>query len=102
MYTTLEWRRHWRAVQAQKLGLPTVLWSGPFGLGNVPHTEEIHVVTFDPFPTSTYTVDQVAQAHRDYLDYLQRCFESKKAECGAGHKRLEFIGKSQPPIRAKL
>ena len=24
------------------------------------------------------------------------------AECGAGHKRLEFIGKSVPPRRAKL
>ena len=91
------------APQAQKLGLPTVMWTGPYGWGNVPFTEDIHVVTFDPFPTSQYTVEQTAIAHRDYLTYLQQCFESKKVECGAGHKRLEFIGKDQPPkMRARL
>ena len=103
MYKTLEWQRHWRAVQAQALGLPTVLWAGPFLLGNVPYTEKITVVTFDPFPTSQYTVDQLEQAHADYCDYLKRCFDEHKASCGAGHKRLEFIGKSVPPqLVAKL
>ena len=103
MYKTLEWQRHWRAVQAQALGLPTVLWAGPFLLGNVPYTEKITVVTFDPFPTSQYTVDQLEQAHADYCDYLKRCFDEHKASCGAGNKRLEFIGKSVPPqLVAKL
>ena len=103
MYVTLEWQRHWRAIKAQALGLPTVLWTGPFLLGNVPFTENITVVTFDPFPTSQYTVDQTAKAHADYMDYLKRCFDSRKAECGAGHKRLEFIGKNQRPAsRSKL
>ena len=103
MYATLDWRRHQRAVKAQASGLPTVLWSGCVPLSNVPFTEELHVVTFDPFPTSQYTQDQVAQAHTDYLDYLKRCFDSRKAECGAAHKRLEFIGKSKPPMpRSRL
>ena len=97
MYATWSWRRHWRAVKAQAWGIPTVLWCGPFLLGNVPFTEDITVVTFDPFPASQYTLDQVAQAHADYMEYLTQCFESKKHECGAGHKRLEFIGKSKPP-----
>lgn len=134
MYTTLGWQRHWRAVKAQAWGLPTVLWSGPYGLGNVPFTEDITVVTFDPFPASSYTLDQAVQAHADYMDYLKRvrcnilepqprsqrlhahspvprlaltpqCFDSKKEEVGHGHKRLEFIGKAQPPApvpRSKL
>jgi hypothetical protein len=103
---TLDWQRHRRAVHAQALGLPTVMWWGPFGLGNSPFTEQITVVTFDPFPTSRYTVEQTALAHADYLTYLRECFDSRKAECGAGHKRLEFIGKAQKPVseqpRAKL
>ena len=66
-------------------------------MANVPFTEEIRTVTFDPFPTSSYTVEQTAQAHADYMVYLKRCFDSRKAECGAGHKELEFIGKSVPP-----
>lgn len=79
------------------------MWSGTVPLSNVPLTEELHVVTFDPFPTSQYTLDQTAQAHKDYLDYLKICFDSRKAECGAAHKRLEFIGKSKPPQqRSKL
>ena len=51
---------------------------------------------------SQYTVEQTAQAHADYLVYLEKCFESKKAECGAAHKKIEFIGKSVPPRRSKL
>ena len=106
MYWTLPGARHWRGVKAQASGVPLVLWSGPYGLGNVPFTEEITVVTFDPFPTSQYTLDQTAQAHADYMAYLKACFDSKKAEYGAGHKRLEFIGRTKPPApeapRAKL
>ena len=76
------------------------MWTGPFGgfgMANVPFTEAVTVVTFDPFPASSYTIDQLALAHAHYLSYLERCFESRKAECGAGHKRIEFIGKSMPP-----
>ena len=32
-------------MKAQALGLPTVLWTGPFLLGNVPFTEAVTVVT---------------------------------------------------------
>ena len=65
---------------------------------NNPLTENVTVVTFDPFPASQYTLDQVAEAHADYLVYLEKCFESKKAECGAAHKRIEFVGKTKPPV----
>ena len=102
MYNTLGTARHWRAVKAQAWGLPTVWWTGAFGpLGNVPLTEDVTVVTFDPFPASQYTVEQTALAHADYMEYLRVCFDSKKAEMGAGHKTLEFIGKNQPP-RSRL
>lgn len=97
MYSTLAWQRHVRAVKAQAWGLPTVLWTGPYLLGNTPFTEQITVVTFDPFPASKYTLDQLPQAHSDYMAYLKACFDSKKSECGHGHKELEFIGKSKPP-----
>ena len=103
MYTTVHAGRHWRAVKAQALGVPTVLWWGRFGpLGNVPYTEAVTVATFDPFPASQYTLDQLSQAHSDYMDYLRRCFDSKKAEAGAAHKTLEFIGKSTPPAHSRL
>lgn len=81
-------------------------WRGPLGwlLGNVPYTEDITVVTFDPFPASMYTLDQLQQAHADYLVYLKRCFDEYKVEAGAGHKELQFIGGSKKPAwpRARL
>lgn len=59
-----------------------------------------------PWPSlraQKYTLAQLDQAHADYLVYLEQCFESKKHACGAGHKRLEFIGKSvKPRPRARL
>ena len=106
MYETLGWARHWRGVKAQALGLPLLLWWGPWLLGNSPKTEAVTVCTFDPFPTSKYSLDQVTEAHADYMAYLKACFDSRKAECGAAHKQLEFIGRSKPPAamapRAKL
>ena len=99
MYKTLEWARHWRAVKAQATGIPMVFWWGSWGplFGNVPHTEDVTVCTFDPFPASRYTLEQVDEAHAAYLVYLRECFDSRKAEAGAAHKRLEFIGSATPP-----
>lgn len=98
MYLTFEPGRQWRAIKAQAWGLPMVFWTGPMGgwIMNNPFTEAVTVVTFDPFPASSYTLDQVEQAHKDYLIYLERCFESRKAECGAAHKTIEFIGRRGP------
>jgi hypothetical protein len=99
MYATLGWRRQWRAQQSQATGIPMVLWTGPLGawLSNNPYTEDVTVVTFDPFPASSYTLEQVGQAHKDYLVYLEQCFESRKVEAGFPHKRIEFIGRSKNP-----
>lgn len=98
MYRTLGWRRQWRASKAQAWGIPMVGWTGPFGgwVVNNPYTEDITVCTFDPFPASTYTLEQLPQAHADYLKYLEVCFESRKAEAGAAHKRIEFVGRKGP------
>jgi hypothetical protein len=99
MYSTWGWARQWRAVRAQASGIPMVLWRGPWGawVSNIPWTERVTVVTFDPFPASKYTLDQVEQAHADYLTYLRQCFESRKVEAGAASKRIEFIGSRTPP-----
>jgi len=98
MYVTFARWRQWRAIKAQAWGLPMVFWTGPMGgwIMNNPFTEAVTVVTFDPFPASSYTLDQVEQAHEDYLVYLERCFESRKAQCGASHKTIEFIGRKGP------
>ena len=101
MYRTLEWKRHWRGVKAQALGLPLVLWWGPYLLGNVPYTEAVTVATFDPFPASAYSPEQAEAAHADYMAYLRKCFDSRKAECGCGHKELAFIGSRTPPPEAR-
>ena len=81
-----------RAVKAQASGLPLVVWWGPWLLSNVPATEEVTVATFDPFPASQYTLEQLPEAHAAYLAYLKKCFDSRKAECGHAHKELVFIG----------
>ena len=87
----------------QALGLPLFCWWGPWcGLNNVPRTEALTVATFDPFPASRYTVAQLGEAHAAYCAHLKACFDSRKAECGAAHKELVFIGKHQPPLRSRL
>jgi hypothetical protein len=106
MYSTPGFMRHQRAKKAQSTGVPMVAWwssrgaMGPFG-PNTPDTEELTIVTFDPFPASKYAPEQLVQAHADYLLYLEKCFESRKAEAGAGCKRIEFIGKTIPPKTAR-
>jgi len=109
MYHTLNWRRHERAKLAQTTSLPLLWWWGAAGpvfgspiCGNVPLTESVVVCTFDPFPTSQYTLDQVEQAHTDYMAYLKECFDSRKAEAGYGHKELYFIGKNTRPPLSRL
>ena len=100
MYHTVDTARHWRAVKAQASGLPLVLWWGPWLFNNVPATEDVTVATFDPFPASKYTLDELPEAHAAYLAYLKQCFDSRKAECGAAHKELRFIGKHTTPAQA--
>ena len=104
MYRTVEWQRHARAVKAQAWGIPLVYWWGPLGyfFGNVPYSEDVNVVTFDPFPASQYTIEQLPQAHADYMDYLRKCFDSRKAEHGCGHKELVFVGRNGPAPRSRL
>lgn len=102
MYHTAEAARHWRAVKAQASGLPLVLWWGPWLFNNVPKTEDVTVATFDPFPASKYTLDELPEAHAAYLAYLKQCFDSRKAECGAAHKELRFIGKHTTPEQAAV
>ena len=99
-YTTWGWARHWRAVKAQAWGLPLLWWWGPCPLSNVPQIETVTVATFDAFPASRYRLDQLAEAHAAYCAHLKACFDSRKAECGAAHKELVFIGSRQPPPQA--
>lgn len=96
MYHTVEWNRHKRAILAQKLSAPVFLWWGKYGT-NLPYTEKVTTVTFDPFPASQYTPEQLEQCHADYKTYLKKCYDSYKHEAGSGHRELEFIGKSKPP-----
>ena len=95
MYRSMDWKRHERAVLAQKTGIPTVIWWGKWGT-NIPFREDLSWVTFDPFPASKYTIDQIEQCAEDYKKYLLQCYDSYKHEAGYGHRRLEFIGKNVP------
>jgi len=97
MYKSLDWNRQARAEKSQATGLPMVLWSGKYGT-NVPHFEDTVTVTFDPFPTSQYTLDQVEQAHEDYCQYLKVCFDTYKGCCEKSkNKELLFAGRGSPP-----
>jgi len=96
MYRTLKSGRHWRAKLAQKTGIPLVFWWGKYGTSMPLHENHV-TATFDPFPTSKYTIEQLNQCHSDYLKYLKQCFDNHKARFGYGHKTLVFIGKDKPP-----
>ena len=96
MYHTLSPGRHIRAKIAQKTGLPLVAWWGKYGT-SIPLHENHVTATFDPFPSSQYTIDQLDQCHSDYLIYLKQCFDDHKVKVGYGHKTLVFIGKDTPP-----
>ena len=85
-------------MKAQALGIH---WYWPLGPITASITEDVTVVTFDPFPASQYSIEQ-PQAHADYMLYLERCFESKKAEAGAAHKTLEFIRQRAPARSSRL
>ena len=65
-----------------------------------PNPNQVTVATFDAFPASRYRLDQLAEAHAAYCAHLKACFDSRKAECGAAHKELVFIGSRQPPPQA--
>lgn len=97
MYWGWDWKRHERARLSQKVGLPMVVWSGKYGT-NVPHFEDTVTVSFDPFPSSTYSLDEVELAHEHYCEYLKRCFDAYKGCCATSkNKELVFIGKDDPP-----
>ncbi|CAD7923907.1 unnamed protein product [Amoebophrya sp. A120] len=149
--------RQLRAEWSQKIGLPLLWWNGadPFGCTNLPKTEDLVTVVFDPFVTEKYwkrleevfirgdttatkatkgeikgvqpgmgattqskskksktktgTVTKTAyekalqaaveECHRDYLQYLWRCFEEYKHVTPASAKKaLVFAGRGQKPI----
>lgn len=97
MYKTIQWKAHERAKKAQELGVPMVLWWGKCGT-NVPLTEDTCTVSFEPFPTSRYTVDQVVQCHADYCEYLKSCFmRYRHTSPHTKNKELVIIGKNKPP-----
>lgn len=103
MYNTVHWKGHERAKKAQELGIPMVMWWGKYGT-NVPISEDTCTVTFDPFPSSRYTLDQVVQCHTDYCEYLKRCFMRYRHMCPhSRNKELVIIGKNKPapPPRRK-
>ncbi|KAK3279420.1 hypothetical protein CYMTET_12697 [Cymbomonas tetramitiformis] len=84
-------QRSWRAQMSQKLNVPLTVPVGKMGT-ILPRTHKLTSVSFDPFPTTKYTRENVAEAHQDYLAYLKECFDSEKAKHGMGHKELKFIG----------
>jgi len=69
--------RHQRAILSQKYNIPLYIFWGAYGT-SVPLVDDIVTVTFDPFPTNKYTLDQVEEAHYDYCVYLKKCFDSHK------------------------
>jgi len=99
MYSTLDIGRHQRSVWSQKLSLPLMMYWGKAG-SSVPYHEDTVTVSFDPFPTSSYTLDQVKEAHRDYCVYLKKCFDEYKFVTESSkNNELLFAGRTQTPAR---
>ena len=120
--------RHRRAVYAQKMGVPLVFWDGWDGLGltNIPKTEDVVTVSFDPFRIGKYRQEWlqlelevqdgtakkngtnaaekealVRRCHFDYLKYLANRFEEYKCITpSSACKELVFMGKnSSKPLK---
>jgi len=99
MYSTMDAAQHQRAVWSQRLNLPFMIYWGKSGSA-VPYNEHTVTVTFDPFPSSTYTLDQVEEAHRDYCVYLKKCFDEYKFVTeSTKNSELVFAGRQQQPAR---
>lgn len=97
MYETFDYGRHWRAIKAQKIGIPMVGWRGKYG-SCVPFTEESISVAMEPFPTSKYSLDELSQACRDYAIYLEKGFEEYKHLLPSEkNKKLIVIGSGRSP-----
>lgn len=100
MYWGWDYNRHERAKTAQKLGLPTMVWAGKYGT-NMPLMEDTVTVSFEPFPASQYSLDELELAHEDYCKYLTVCFNSHKGCCeSTKNKEFLIIGKDDPPPRS--
>lgn len=96
MYKVSNWRLFQRATLAQKIGLPLVMWRGKYGT-NVPFYENTVNVSFDPFPSSSYSLDEADLALEDYCKYLKVCFDAYKGCCEKSkHKELIFAGRHDP------
>lgn len=97
MYHGLRWKAHERAKKAQETGIPMVMWWGKYGT-NIPLSEDTCTVSFDPFPSSKYTLDQVVQCHADYCAYLKSCFmKYRHLSPLTKNKQLLIVGKNTPP-----
>jgi len=90
MYYTNTLFRQQLAEIAQKTSIPTVIATGK--LAGMPLHEEVVTVVYDPFPVDKYSLDDIDQAHQDYMAYLKECFDKDKAKYGMGDKDMLFIG----------
>lgn len=108
MYRTNLFFRQQLAEVAQKYQLPLVAAAGK--LLGMPLHEDVTTVVYDPFPVDKYTLDDIDQAHQDYMVYLKQCFDKDKSKYGMGDKEMLFVGppsagknkKSPPPSRSRL
>jgi len=91
MYNNSPYLRGWRARFSQSYFLPMALPSGWLGT-SMPLTDETTTVVFAPFEVTKYTLEQLDECHRDYMDHLKTYFDKYKAECGMADTELVFIG----------
>lgn len=91
MYYNPAYLRGWRArfSQSYYIGLvPFVGWMGT----SMPLTDKTTTVVFPPFHASKYTVKDLDQAHRDYMEHLKKHFDLNKAHYGMRNTELVFVG----------
>jgi hypothetical protein len=82
LYYTVRSQRALRAKIAQKYRVPMVAWLGML-VSNQPNTNTSLVTVFGkPFPTSSYRLDQVAEAHAAYLLHVHDLFYAHRDKAG--------------------
>lgn len=91
MYRTPRSLRGARARLSQRIFVGVIPFFGYLGT-SMPLHEKTTTVVFPPFEASSYTLDQLDEAHEAYLAHLKKHFDLNKDKYGMKDVELVFVG----------
>jgi hypothetical protein len=92
-YEQMSYFRNFRAKWTQKLKIPMVYFWGKYHSAiRFSKPEKCGFVVGPSINMSKYSLDQIDEAHLEYMKALQKLYDTHKHEYGMGHKSLVFVG----------